>query len=215
MASTKIKLYNDKLNIIGDIDVDYVFDLSRVNTGLVHQVVVSSQLSKRAGTASTKTKAMVSGGGKKPFKQKGTGRARQGSSRSPLMPGGGTVHGPTPRSFVQKINKKVTLRALDTMVIDKYNANALYVVDQFQYSGKTKEIASLLKERKISKALFVSNAPDEKVFLGARNLANSKGTHVGALSVYDLVKYQALVISKDGFIQLLSRIKTIWTAQQK
>jgi large subunit ribosomal protein L4 len=216
MASNQeIGLYNQKLDVVGKVQTDYDFDAKRVNPSLVHQVVVASLAGRRAGTACTKTKAMVSGGGAKPFKQKGTGRARQGSSRSPLMPGGGTTHGPTPRSYEQKVNRKSVLRAIDSLLIDKLNSKSLYVVDKFAFTGKTKEVFDILKNKNINKALFVTNESDDRVILASKNLPNAKAVPVAAVSVYDLVKYENLVIHQDCFKQLLERIKTVWKTQQQ
>jgi len=212
-TSKEIGLYNQKLDLVGKINADYNFDLERVNPALVHQVVVASLAGRRAGTACTKTKALVSGGGAKPFKQKGTGRARQGSSRSPLMPGGGTTHGPTPRSYEQKINRKSVLRAIDSLLIDKLNSNCLYVVDKFSFTGKTKEVADLLDSKNIKKVLFVTPDSEDRVIMASKNLAKAKAIPVAAVNVYDLVKYENLVIHQDSFKQLLERVKTVWKTQ--
>jgi len=211
--NTDLKLYDQKLDEVGKISINFNFDPQRTSTALVHQVVVATLAGRRAGTAATKTKAMVSGGGKKPFKQKGTGRARQGSTRSPLMPGGGTVHGPSPRSYEQKINKKAYLRALDSVLIDKFLSNSLYVVNEFNYSGKTKEVNNILSNKKINKALFVSISYEDKVLLAARNLPIAKALSIGALNIYDMVKYENLIINQDCFKQLLERIQGIWKTQ--
>ncbi|MDH4466936.1 MAG: 50S ribosomal protein L4 [Bacteriovoracaceae bacterium] len=211
--NTALKLYDQKLDEVGKISINFKFDPERKSTALVHQVVTATLAGRRAGTAATKTKAMVSGGGKKPFKQKGTGRARQGSTRSPLMPGGGTVHGPSPRSYEQKVNKKAYLRALDSVLIDKFHSNSLYVVSEFNYSGKTKEVYNILSSKKMGKALFVSTTEEDKVLLATSNLANAKALSIGALNIYDMVKYENLVINQECFKQLLERIQGIWKTQ--
>ena len=116
----------------------------------VHQVVKATLASRRQGNACTKNRAAVSGGGAKPFKQKGTGRARQGSSRSPLMVGGGTVFGPTPRDYTQKVNKKMMKKAIQSILADKLQAGKLTVVDSLESTGKTKEMFASLNERNLT-----------------------------------------------------------------
>jgi large subunit ribosomal protein L4 len=187
---------------------DLAFDLKSddVSVPAVHQVVKALLASRRQGNASTKNKSLVSGGGKKPFKQKGTGRARQGSTRSPLMPGGGTAHGPIPRSFEQKINKKLYLKALKSMLADKFQSNALVIAKELSFSGKTKEISNFLNDKKINSSLIVCSSPDNMVIRACRNLPNVKAVPVGGLSVYDMVKFNHLIIDEESMSALMKRI---------
>lgn len=156
---TELNVLNSKFENKEKIKVDLDFSPEAINVPVVHQVVKATLAGRRQGTAATKTKAFVSGGGKKPFKQKGTGNARQGSTRSPLMPGGGTVFGPQPRSYEQKVNKKVMLNALKSVIVDKQLAGKLIIVDTLVSTGKTKEMAALLESKNLLNALVVTLDP--------------------------------------------------------
>jgi len=156
---TELNVLNSKFENKEKIKVDLDFSPEAINVPVVHQVVKATLAGRRQGTAATKTKAFVNGGGKKPFKQKGTGNARQGSTRSPLMPGGGTVFGPQPRSYEQKVNKKVMLNALKSVIVDKQLAGKLIIVDTLVSTGKTKEMAALLESKNLLNALVVTLDP--------------------------------------------------------
>ncbi|MFZ4712763.1 MAG: 50S ribosomal protein L4 [Bacteriovoracaceae bacterium] len=177
-----------------------------INIAVVHQVVKATLAGRRQGNACTKTKALVSGGGKKPFKQKGTGRARQGSTRSPLMPGGGTVFGPTPRDYTQKLNKKVVLNAIHSVLADKFQAGKLTVVESFGASAKTKDMFKTLSSKGLLPALVVTEKEDSKAILATNNIANAKAIPVEGFSVYEAVKYENLVIEKKALEKLLDRL---------
>jgi large subunit ribosomal protein L4 len=177
-----------------------------INVAVVHQVVKATLAGRRQGTASTKTKALVSGGGKKPFKQKGTGRARQGSTRSPLMPGGGTVFGPTPRDYTQKLNKKVVLNAIHSVLADKFQAGKLTVVEKLESNGKTKEMFKTLSSKGLLPALVVTEKTENKAIFATNNIANAKAIAVDGFSVYEAVKYENLVIEKKALEKLLDRL---------
>lgn len=187
-------------------DLSFDFKNEDISVPAVHQVVKALLASRRQGNACTKNKSLVSGGGKKPFKQKGTGRARQGSSRSPLMPGGGTAHGPVPRSFEQKVNKKLYLKALKSVLADKFLSNALVVAKDFSFSGKTKEVDTFLKDKKIKSTLMVCSSPENLIIRACKNLANAKAVPVGGLSVYDMVKFNHLIIDEESMNVLMKRI---------
>ncbi len=187
-------------------DLAFEFKNDDISVPAVHQVVKALLSSRRQGNACTKNKALVSGGGKKPFKQKGTGRARQGSTRSPLMPGGGTAHGPVTRSFEQKINKKLYLKALKSVLADKYLSNALIVTSKFDFNGKTKEIDAFMKGKKFKSALMACSSQDSLVVRACKNLANAKAVPVGGLSVYDMVKFEQLIIDEESLNALMKRI---------
>ena len=177
-----------------------------INVAVVHQVVKATLAGRRQGTASTKTKALVSGGGKKPFKQKGTGRARQGSTRSPLMPGGGTVFGPTPRDYTQKLNKKVVLNAIHSILADKFQAGKLTVVEKLESNGKTKDMFKTLSSKGLLPALVVTEKTDSKAIFATNNIANAKAIAVDGFIVYEAVKYENLVIEKKALEKLLDRL---------
>lgn len=177
-----------------------------INIPVVHQVVKATLASRRQGNACTKTKALVSGGGKKPFKQKGTGRARQGSTRSPLMPGGGTVFGPMPRSFEQKVNKKTMLVALNSIISDKFQNGKLSVVDTVKNDGKTKNLFKQLSDRKLLPALVVTDSENSLALRATNNIRNAKALPVSGFSVYEAVKYENLIIEKAALEKLLNKL---------
>ena len=200
-----VTVYNDKFDKVGEEKVNLDLSTEAISVPAVHQVVKAVLAGRRAGTASTKNRAKVSGGGAKPFKQKGTGRARQGSSRSPLMPGGGTAFGPTPRDFSQKVNKKMMKKAITSVLADKNNENALFVVDNFKSEGKTKDLFEKLTKKDMLPALIVSNK-DDKVLLAARNLQWGTSLNVDSFNVYEAVKYKNLIIEKGAFNKLVERL---------
>ena len=203
---TEINVLNNKFENKEKIKVDMEFTPDLINVPVVHQVVKATLASRRQGNAHTKSKSEVRGGGKKPFKQKGTGNARQGSTRSPLMPGGGTVFGPKHRSFEQKVNKKVVLNALRSIVVDKYLAGKLCVVDSLASTGKTKEIFKLLESKNLSNALLVTFDPTSLVIRASKNLRTAKALCVDSMSVYEAVKYENLIIEKQAFEKLTKKL---------
>ena len=177
-----------------------------ISTSAVHQVVKATLAERRQGSANTKNRARVRGGGVKPFKQKGTGRARQGSSRSPLQVGGGTVFGPTPRDFSQKVNKKMKLKALHSVLADKLQAGKLIVIDTLESSGKTKEMFKLLDGKGLLPAFIVTKESNSKALLATRNLQWAASCPVNAFSVYEAVRYENLVIEKEALEELFNRL---------
>lgn len=203
---TELNVLNNKFESKEKIKVNFEFTPDSVNVPVVHQVVKAILAGRRQGTAKTKTKAEVRGGGKKPFKQKGTGNARQGSTRSPLMPGGGTVHGPQPRSYEQKVNKKVMLGALKSIIVDKQLAGKLHIVESFNSTGKTKEMAALLESKNLQNALIVTANVDNLALRAARNLKTARGLAVDSFSVYEAVKYENLIIEKQAFEKLANKL---------
>jgi len=203
---TEVTLLNNKFEKSGSVKTDLNLSAELINVPVVHQVVKATLAGRRQGTAATKTKALVSGGGKKPFKQKGTGNARQGSTRSPLMPGGGTVFGPTPRDYSQKVNKKVMLKAIAAVLADKFQAGKLHLVDKFEVSGKTKDAFKVLDSKKLLPALIVTAEENDKVYKSVRNLERAKYSPVDGFSVYEAVKYENLVMEKGAFEKLISRL---------
>lgn len=203
---TDITVLNSKFEKSGSLKANVDFSTEAINEAVVHQVVKATLAGRRQGTAATKTKALVSGGGKKPFKQKGTGNARQGSTRSPLMPGGGTVFGPQPRSYEQKVNKKVTLIAISSVLADKFQAGKLHVVEKLESTGKTKDMFKALSSRNLLPALVVTAEENEKVSHAVSNLERAKYAPVDGFSVYEAIKFENLVIEKAALEKLLSRL---------
>lgn len=203
---TEINIMNKKFENIGTIKSPVALTSEVVNVPVVHQVVKALLANRRQGTACTKNKSLVRGGGKKPFKQKGTGRARQGSTRSPLQVGGGTVFGPTPRSFEQKVNKRVMLKAIQSVLADKLQSGKLLVVDEIASSGKTKEMAQMLDDRGLKSVLVLTKDADSLALRAVRNLQYGYGLPVDAFSVYEAIKYENLLVEKEALEKLLARI---------
>lgn len=201
-----ITVLNSKFEKSSSLSTSVNLDSEVISEASVHQVVKATLASRRQGNACTKNRANVSGGGSKPFKQKGTGRARQGSSRSPLMVGGGTVFGPTPRSYEQKVNKKMMLKAVQSVLADKLQAGKLTVVETLESNGKTKEMNALLSERNLLPGLVVTSSKDSKALFATRNIRNAKALNVDGFSVYEAVKFENLIIEKDALEKLLSRL---------
>lgn len=203
----KVTVYDLSKKEVGEVDLpDSVFK-AEVKPALVHQVVVAQLAGRRRGTAKVKTKAEVRGGGRKPFKQKGTGNARQGSIRSPLMPGGGSSFGPKPRSYEQAVPKKMAAGALRSVLSDKLASDRLIVVDEFKFEKpSTKKMASVLNEKfGLSKALVV-DGKSKAVELSARNLAKHKFLRTEGVNVYDVANHEWLVLSKKAAIALGERL---------
>lgn len=203
---TELNVLNNKFESKEKIKVNFEFSPESINVPVVHQVVKATLAGRRQGNAHTKTKAEVSGGGKKPFKQKGTGNARQGSTRSPLMPGGGTVFGPRKRSFEQKVNKKVVLNALKSVLVDKQLAGKLIIVDTLASTGKTKDMATLLGSKNLLNSLVVTLDSASLAIRAVKNLRTAKGLGVDNISVYEAVKYENLIIEKLAFEKLTNKL---------
>ena len=203
---TEIALLNTKFEKSGSVKANIDLGADKINVTVVHQVVKATLAGRRQGTAMTKTKGFVSGGGKKPFKQKGTGNARQGSTRSPLMPGGGTVFGPVPRDYTQKVNKKTTLNAITSVLADKLQAGKLHIVEKVEATGKTKDMFKALTSRKLLPALVITAELNEKVLNSVSNLERAKYAPVDGFSVYEAIKFENLIIEKAAFEKLISRL---------
>lgn len=189
----------------GTVEIkDEIFGITP-NANVMHEVLVAELAYDRQGTASTKTRAQVSGGGKKPFRQKGTGRARQGSTRAPHMVGGGVVHGPKPRSYEKKVNKKVRKLALKSALATRFQAGNILVIDDYALdTPKTKTLIDFTKavEIKDNKKLFiVSDLVEDKdynLFLSVRNIRDTELLLPSEISVYWLLKSEKLVITKEA-----------------
>lgn len=180
-----------------------------MNEHVLHLVVKAYQANRRQGTHATKTKAMVVGGGKKPFKQKGTGEARQGSSRSPLNPGGGVSHGPQPRDYNEKVNAKTKQVALAVALSDKLRHSRLIVVDDFKISGKpsTKHVVSALKALKAEKALVLDERKDDLLFRATRNIHGAACVTPSEVNAEHVLRYENFVISETGLNALSQRFQ--------
>lgn len=203
---SEITVLNSKFEKSTALNTNVALDADVISVTAVHQIVKALLASRRQGTHKTKTRGEVRGGGAKPFKQKGTGRARQGSTRSSLMVGGGTAFGPTPRDYTQKVNKKMMNKALQSVLADKLQAGKLTVVESLDSSGKTKEMFATLNERNLLPGLIVTANKDSKAIFATRNIRNAKSMAVEGFSVYEAVKYENLVIEKEALEKLLSRL---------
>ena len=188
---------------VGTIDLnDEIFGIE-VNMPVLHQAVVQYLANQRQGTQSAKTRAEVRGGGKKPWRQKGTGRARQGSIRSPQWTGGGVVFAPKPRSYELKMNKKMKALAMKSAFSSKLAEGKLIVLDELTLPEiKTKEMVKVLGNLKTDNALIALTGSNRNVVLSTRNIAGVKTANVGALNVYDLLKYDTFVVTKDAVAQI-------------
>ena len=198
-----VAVYNMEGVKTGSMEVSDAVFAAEVNKSVLHQVVVNYLANQRQGTQSTKTRTEVRGGGAKPWRQKGTGRARQGSIRAPQWTGGGVALGPKPRSYRFSVNKKVKRIALRSALSAKYADYKVFVVDGLEVDViKTAKIVALLKGLEVSKALIVTADADEKVYKSARNIKNVTPTHVGTLNTYDVLKHDAFIVSKDAIAKI-------------
>ena len=194
-----VSVYNMEGQEVGTIELsDAVFGVE-VNEHLVHMAVVSQLANNRQGTQKAKTRSEVSGGGRKPWRQKGTGHARQGSTRAPQWTGGGVVFAPVPRDYSFKLNKKERRLALKSALTSRVNENKLIVVDELKFDEvKTKKFQNVLNNLKVNKALVVMNENDEKVTLSARNIPAVKTALTNTINVYDILKYNTVIVTKDA-----------------
>ncbi|MCH3999172.1 MAG: 50S ribosomal protein L4 [Lachnospiraceae bacterium] len=202
MAS--VSVYNMEGAEVGKLDLnDDVFGVE-INENLVHLAVVQQLADNRQGTQKAKTRSEVSGGGKKPWRQKGTGHARQGSTRAPQWTGGGTVFAPVPRDYSFKLNKKEKRTALKSALTNSVNNNKFIVIDELKFDApKTKDFVKFLENIKVSdKALVVLSENDKNVILSADNLPNVETEQVGELNTYDVMKAQTLIVTKDAVARI-------------
>ncbi len=200
-----VNVLNWKKEKIGQLELNSDTFEVEVKKDVLHSVVKWQLACRRQGTHMTKTKGLVSGGGKKPFKQKGTGNARQGSTRSPLMPGGGTMFGPVPRSYGYVLPKKMRKAALKMALSHLLKEGKLAVVDSMNSEGKTAELNKRLKSFGINKAVLVDKSTNENFGRAAKNLTNYKYFPVDGLNVFDLLKYDFAVITKDSVAKIIER----------
>ena len=192
-----VSVYNMEGKEVGTLELnDAVFGVE-VNEHLVHLAVVAQLANKRQGTQKAKTRSEVSGGGRKPWRQKGTGHARQGSTRSPQWKGGGVVFAPTPRDYTIRLNKKEKRAALKSALTSRVQDNKFIVVDELKFDEiKTKKFQGVMDSLKVNKALVVLADNDRNTVLSARNVADVKTAQVDSINVYDILKYNTVVATK-------------------
>ena len=196
----KVNVYNINGEVVEEMELsDDIFGIE-INEHAVYEVVKNQLANKRQGTQSAKTRAEVRGGGRKPWRQKGTGRARQGSIRSPQWKGGGVVFAPKPRNYSYSVPKKVKRLALKSVLTSKVLENEIIVVDELNLNApKTKEMINVLKNLKADKkALIVIDKKDENVILASRNIPNVQTAYVNTINVYDILKYNSFIITKEA-----------------
>ena len=199
-----VSVYNMEGSEVEKMDLnDNVFAVE-VNEHLMHMAVVLQLANKRQGTQKAKTRSEVSGGGRKPWRQKGTGHARQGSTRSPQWTGGGVVFAPTPRDYSFKMNKKEKAGAIKSALTTKVNEEKFFVMDSLKFDEiKTKKMVSVLDALKVNKALVVLDGEDnDNVEVSARNIAGVRTVYSNAINVYDILKYDTIIITKSAVAKL-------------
>lgn len=203
----KVSVYNMEGSQVGEIELsDAVFGV-KVNEHLVHMAVLQQLANNRQGTQKAKTRSEVSGGGRKPWRQKGTGHARQGSTRAPQWTGGGVVFAPTPSDYSFKLNKKEKQLALKSALTSRVAEEKIFVLDALKMDEvKTKKFQAVLDALKVNKALVVLEENDQNVILSARNIPNVKTAQTNTINVYDILKYDTLVITKDA----VSKIEEVY-----
>lgn len=199
-----VNIHADK---VGEIDLnDSVFNVE-VNVGILHEVVCMQRANRRSGNACTKTRGEVSGGGAKPWRQKGTGRARAGSRTSPVWRGGGTVFGPQPRDYSYTMPKKVKRLALKMALSARNKEGNLVVVDAFELSQvKSKEFVGIMNKFDFDNCLIVTNSNNDNLVLSARNVVGYKVLPVAGLNVYDILKYSKLMLVQSSLDQIEERL---------
>ncbi|MDO4619985.1 MAG: 50S ribosomal protein L4 [Lachnospiraceae bacterium] len=194
-----VSVYNMDGQTVGTMELSDEIFSAPIKENLVHQAVVLHLANKRQGTQKAKTRAEVSGGGIKPWRQKGTGHARQGSIRAPQWRHGGVVFAPTPRSYSFKMNKKEKRAALKSVLSTKLQENNLIVVDKIEFPEiKTKNMVKVMNALNVEKAYVVLAGADKNVFLSTKNLQNVRLSQAGSMNLYDILKYEKLVLTQDA-----------------
>ena len=195
----KVAVYNMEGKEVDSIDLDDAIFGVEVNDHLVHMAVVQQLANKRQGTQKAKTRSEVSGGGRKPWRQKGTGHARQGSTRAPQWKGGGVVFAPVPRDYSFKMNKKEKRAALKSALTSRVQENKLIIIDELKLDEyKTKNFKAVIDNLKLTKAYVVLNENDEKVVISARNLPNVRTALTNTINVYDIMNGGTVVLTQDA-----------------
>lgn len=195
----KVDVFNLEAVKVGDIELqESIFNIE-VSEHAVHMAVVQYLANQRQGTKGTKTRAEVRGGGRKPWKQKGTGRARQGSIRSPQWKGGGVIFAPKSRDFSVRLNKKLKRLALKSVLTSKLRESKLIVLEDLKFDTiKTKQMVNVIDKFKLKKAMFVLNGSEKNVILSTRNIPDVKTSAVNTINVYDILKYDTFVVTKEA-----------------
>ena len=194
-----VSVFNMEGNEVGTMELNDAIFGAKVNEHLVHLAVVSQLANKRQGTQKAKTRSEVSGGGRKPWRQKGTGHARQGSTRAPQWTGGGMVFAPVPRDYTIRLNKKEKRAALKSVLTSKVQENKFIVVDELKFDEiKTKAMKNVLANLKAEKALIVTAQEDKNVILSARNIENVQTVAANGINVYDVMSHGTVVVTKDA-----------------
>lgn len=205
----KLPVLNQEGKVNGEVTLPESIFSYPIKKQILYEAVVNYLANQRQGTASTKTRGEVSGSNRKPWRQKGTGRARVGSIRSPLWRKGGIIFGPKPRDYSYEIPKQVKRNALKSALALRYKEKRLLLIDDLSFSqSKTKEAVQLLKQLQVDSALVVDLADNRNLFLAMRNLPQAKAVDARSLNVYDILKYKWLVISQRAFNSLLSRFES-------
>lgn len=198
-----VSVYNMEGSVVGSLELNERVFAAPINEHLLHMAVVSQLANKRQGTQSAKTRSEVSGGGKKPWRQKGTGHARQGSTRAPQWTGGGVVFAPKPRDYSFKMNKKEKAAAIRSALTSRVNENKFFVLDELKLDEvKTKKMVAVLNNLKVNKALVVTAEKDDNVVLSSRNIPTVRAAFTSTINVYDILKYDTIVITKDAVAKL-------------
>ena len=195
----KVSVYNMEGKEVETMELDDAVFGVAVNEHLVHMAVVQQLANNRQGTQKAKTRSEVRGGGRKPWRQKGTGHARQGSTRAPQWTGGGVVFAPTPRDYSFKLNKKEKRAALKSALSSRVAENKFVVVDELKFDAiKTKDFAKVMSNLGVEKALVVINDNDTNVVMSAKNIPTVKTASTSTINVYDILKYNTVVVTKDA-----------------
>jgi len=194
-----IALYNMNREQVGEVQLNEQIFAAEVKEPLIHQALKIQLANRRAGTVKTKTRGEVSGGGKKPFKQKGTGNARQGCSRAPQYPGGGTVFGPQPKTYALSINKKARKAALRSMLSMQLQSNRITVLDKLDFERiSTKDFSGFMKKFDLERSLIITDEPSANLQLSSRNVPYVKLLKADGLNIFDMLKYKHLVLTESA-----------------
>ena len=195
----KVSVYNMEGKEVDSMELNDTVFAAPVNEHLVHMAVVLQLANKRQGTQSAKTRSEVSGGGRKPWRQKGTGHARQGSTRSPQWTGGGVVFAPKPRDYSFKMNRKEKEAAIKSVLTSKVNENKLFVLDELKFEEpKTRKMVAVMNNLNVSNALVVTAEKDEDVLRVTGNLQQARAIASNSLNVYDMLKYDSVIVTKQA-----------------
>jgi len=198
-----VAVYDMEGKEVGKMDLDDAVFGVKVNEHLVHMAVIQQLANNRQGTQKAKTRSEVSGGGRKPWKQKGTGHARQGSTRSPQWKGGGVVFAPVPRDYSFKLNKKEKRIALKSALTSRVQENKFIILDELKFDEiKTKRFQEVLDNLKVNKALVVLNDNDKNVVMSAKNIPNIRTSLTNTINVYDIMKYNTVIVTKDAVTKI-------------